>query len=146
MLPQAEQVTIATAENPLLAARELSEQPGVNRPTKLGTGWSLEQLLVECEKIPTTEINDCVLSPAERTISYEQRDQLTAAVRGAARRLAELADQIEEPNLCAYKSCQRVRGGKREKCVPGQKYCSPLCAERAGEPSAWRLPTTAGMN
>jgi hypothetical protein len=118
----------------------------MHTPTKPGAGWSLEQLLVECEKIPTSEINDWVLSPAERTISYEQRDQLTAAVRGAARRLAELADQIEEPSLCAYKSCQMGWRGKREKCVPGQKYCSQPCAERAGERSGWRRPTAADVD
>jgi hypothetical protein len=146
VLPKAEQVKIATAQNPLQAARETIEQPGMHRPTKLGTGWSLDQLLVECEKIPTSEINDWVLSPAERTLSYEQRDQLTAAVREAARRLAELADQIEEPNLCGHKYCHMPRGGRREKCVPGEKFCSQLCAERAGERSAWRRPTAADVD
>jgi hypothetical protein len=141
VLPKAEQVKIATAEDPLRAARETIEQPEMHRPTKLGTGWSLEQLLAECEKIPTSEINEWVLSPAERTMSYEQRDQLTAAMRGAARRLAELADRIEEPNLCGHKYCHMARGGRREKCVPGEKFCSQLCADRAGEPSAWRPPT-----
>ena len=113
------------------------------RSTKTGAGWSLEQVLAECEKIPPTEIKDWVLSSAEQTITHEQRDQLTAAVRGAARRLAELADRIEEPSLCARKSCQMGWRGKRNKCVPGQKYCSQLCAERAGERSAWRPPTWA---
>jgi hypothetical protein len=144
-LPEGEQVKRAIAEDPLRAARETSEQPAMHTPTKPGAGWSLEQLLVECEKIPTSEINDWVLSPAERTISYEQRDQLTAAVRGAVRRLAELADQIEEPSLCAIKSCQMGWRGKRDKCAPGQKYCSQRCAERAGERSAWRRPTAADV-
>jgi hypothetical protein len=123
------------------AARETIEQPGMHRPTKLGTGWSLEQLLVECEKIPTSEINDWVLSPAERTMSYEQRDQLTAAVREAAQRLTSLGDQIEEPSLCASKSCHMGWRGKRDKCVPGERFCSQLCAQRAGEGSAWRRTT-----
>jgi hypothetical protein len=73
-------------------------------------------------------------------------DQLTAAVRGAARRLAELANQIEGPNLCAFKSCQMGRRAKREKCLPGQKYCSQPCAERAGERSAWRRPMAADVD
>jgi hypothetical protein len=141
VLPQAEQVKIATADNPLRAAREMAEQTGVHIPTKLGTGWSLEQLLAECEKIPTTEIKGWLLSPAERAMSYEQRDQLVTAVRGAVSRLAELADQIEAPNVCAYTYCHTGWGSKRQKCVPGQKYCSELCAERAGERSAWRRPT-----
>jgi hypothetical protein len=67
----------------------------------------------KCEKIPTTEIKGWVLSPAERAMSYEQRDQLVTAVRGAVSRLAELADQIEEPNLCAYKSCHAGWRGLR---------------------------------
>jgi hypothetical protein len=143
VLPQVEQIKIATAENPLRAARETIEQPAIHRATKLGTDWSPQQLLTECEKIPTTEINDWVLSSAERTISYEHRDQLTAAMREAARRLAELADQIEEPNLCARMFCHMGWRGRREKCVPGEKYCSQLCAEREGEGSAWRRPTRA---
>jgi hypothetical protein len=104
----------------------------VNSATKLGTGWSLEQLLAECEKIPTAEIKGWVLSPAERAMSYEQRDQLVTAVRGAVSRLAELADQIEAPNVCAYTYCHMGWGSRRQKCVPGQKYCSEVCAERAG--------------
>ena len=143
VLPQAEQVKIASAENPLRAARGMAEEPRVNSATKLGTGWSLEHLLAECEKIPTTEIKGWVLSPAERAMSYEQRDQLVTAVRGAVSRLAELADQIEAPNVCAYTYCHMGWGSKRQKCVPGQKYCSELCAERAGERSAWRRPTPA---
>jgi hypothetical protein len=143
VLPKAEQVKIATAENPLRAAREMAEEPRVNSATKLGTGWSLEHLLAECEKIPTTEIKGWLLSPAERAMSYEQRDQLVTAVREAVSRLAELADQIEAPNVCAYTYCHMGRGSKRQKCVPGQKYCSELCAERAGERSAWRRPTPA---
>jgi ParB-like chromosome segregation protein Spo0J len=102
VLPKAEQVKIATAENPLRAAREMAEEPRVNSATKLGTGWSLEHLLAECEKIPTTEIKGWLLSPAERAMSYEQRDQLVTAVREAVSRLAELADQIEAPHVCAY--------------------------------------------
>lgn len=62
VLPRAEQVKIANAENPLLAAREMAEQPGVNRATTRGTDRSLEQLLTECEKTPVTEIKDWVLS------------------------------------------------------------------------------------
>ena len=143
VLPKAEQVKIATAENPLRAAREMAEEPRVNSATKLGTGWSLEHLLAECEKIPTTEIKGSVLSPAERAMSYEQRDQLVTAVREAVSRLAELADQIEAPNVCAYTYCHMGRGSRRQKCIPGQKYCSELCAERAGERSAWCRPTPA---
>ena len=143
VLPKAEQVKIATAENPLRAGREMAEEPRVNSATKLGTGWSLEHLLAECEKIPTTEIKGWLLSPAERAMSYEQRDQLVTAVREAVSRLAELADQIEAPNVCAYTYCHMGWGSKRQKCVPGQKYCSELCAERAGERSAWRRPTPA---
>jgi ParB-like chromosome segregation protein Spo0J len=143
VLPQAEQVKMASAENPLRAAREMAEEPRVNSATKLGTGWSLEHLLAECEKIPTTEIKGWVLSPAERAMSYDQRDQLVTAVRGAVSRLAELADQIEAPNVCAYTYCHMGWRSKRQKCVPGQKYCSELCAERAGERSAWRRPTPA---
>jgi ParB-like chromosome segregation protein Spo0J len=141
VLPQAEQVKIAAAENPRRAARETIEQPEMHRPAKPVTGLSLEQLLVECEKIPTSEINDWVLSPAERTITYEQREQLVTAVRAAAQRLTSLGDQVEEVTLCAYKRCQMGWRGRREKRAPGQKYCSELCAERAGERSAWRRPT-----
>ena len=54
---------------------------------------------------PTTEIKGSVLSPAERAMSYEQRDQLVTVVREAVSRLAELADQIEAPNVCAYTYC-----------------------------------------
>jgi hypothetical protein len=145
VLPKAEQVKIATAEDPLRAVRETIEQPEMHRPTKLGTGWSLEQLLVECEKIPTSVINDWVLSPAERAMSHGQREQLVTAVRAAAQRLTSLGDQIEEVSLCALKSCRMARG-KREKRAPGQKYCSQLCADRAGERSAWRRPTAADVD
>jgi hypothetical protein len=121
VLPQAEQVKIATAENPLRAARETIEQPEMHRPTKLGTGWSLEQLLVECEKIPTSEINDWVLSPAGRTMSYEQRDQLTAAVRGAARRLAELAKSksptFAPTNLARWAGAVSARSAARARNI-----------------------------
>jgi hypothetical protein len=67
-LREGEQVKIATAEDPLRAARETIEQPGMHTPTKPGTGSSLEHLRVECEKIPTSEINDWVLSATERTM------------------------------------------------------------------------------
>jgi ParB-like chromosome segregation protein Spo0J len=145
VLPKAEQVKIATTEDPVRAARKAIEEPEMHRPAKPITGWSLEQVQVECEKIPTSEINDWVLSPAERTISHEQREQLVMAVRAAAQRLTSLGDQIEEVSLCALKSCRMARG-KREKRAPGQKYCSPVCADRAGERSAWRRPTAVDVD
>jgi hypothetical protein len=145
VLPKAEQVKIATTEDPVRAARKAIEEPEMHRPAKPITGWSLEQVQVECEKIPTSEINDWVLSPAERPISHEQREQLVMAVRAAAQRLTSLGDQIEEVSLCALKSCRMARG-KREKRAPGQKYCSPVCADRAGARSAWRRPTAVDVD
>jgi hypothetical protein len=62
----------------------------------------------------------------------EMMDRGLISVSTASNLLA-LAEQL---------GVKEARGGKREKCVPGQKYCSQF-AKRAGERSAWRRPAAA---
>lgn len=101
----------------------------------------LERLASTFEKTPTGEMQELVrLLCDERAISYEQREKLSELARACAARIVDLATRLEKPNLCAYQYCGKVYNQGHKRRVPGAKYCSPLCAQRAGEPSAWKGP------
>jgi hypothetical protein len=140
-LPKIEQVRIATGKNPPQAARQAAEQLGMKSHNDIDVPRLLERLTSTFEKTPSGEMQDMVrLFLDERATSYEQRERLAESARACAARVADLASRIEELNLCAYQNCGRVYGRRPNKHAPGAKYCSPLCAERAGEPSAWKRP------
>jgi hypothetical protein len=139
-LPRIEQVKIATGDCPRQAARQAAGQLEMkNRdidPTRL-----LERLTSRFEKTPTGEMQELVrLVCDQRAISYEQREKLAELARACVARIADLATRLEEPNLCGYQYCGKAYNQGRKRRVPGAKYCSPLCAQRAGEPSAWKGP------
>jgi hypothetical protein len=139
-LPKLEQIKIATGDCPRQAARQAAGQLEMkNRdidPTRL-----LERLTSRFEKTPTGEMQELVrLVCDQRAISYEQREKLAELARACVARIADLATRLEEPNLCGYQYCGRAYNQGRKRRVPGAKYCSPLCAQRAGEPSAWKGP------
>jgi hypothetical protein len=73
----------------------------------------------------------------QRAISYEQCEKLTELVRAYVTRIADLATRLEAPILCSYQYCGKAYKGHKRR-MPGAKCCSRLCAERAGEPSAWK--------
>jgi hypothetical protein len=140
-LPKIEQIKIATADNPRQAAQQAAEQPGIKSRNDIDLTRLLERLRSTFEKTPTGEMQELVpLLCDTRAIPYDQHEKLADSARACAARVADLASRIEEPNLCAYQNCGRVYGRRRNKHAPGAKYCSPLCAERAGEPSAWKRP------
>ncbi len=141
VLPENEQVKITTADNPQQAARQAVRQLGMKRRGSIDPTRLFEELTSIFEKTPAVEMQDMVrLFLDQRATSYEQRERLAESARACAARVADLASRIEEPNLCAYQYCGRVYGRKRNKHAPGAKYCSPVCAARAGEPSAWKGP------
>jgi len=141
VLPENEQVKITTADNPQQAARQAVRQLGMKRRGSIDPTRLFEELASIFEKTPAVEMQDMVrLFLDQRATSYEQRERLAESVRACAALVADLASRIEEPNLCAHQYCGRVYGRKRNKHAPGAKYCSPVCAARAGEPSAWKGP------
>jgi hypothetical protein len=141
VLPENEQVKITTADNPRQAARQAVRRLGMKRRGSIDPTRLCEELTSIFEKTPAVEMQDMVrLFLDQRATSYEQRERLAESARACAARVADLASRIEEPNLCAYQYCGRVYGRRRNKHAPGAKYCSPVCAARAGEPSARNGP------
>jgi hypothetical protein len=140
-LPKIEQITIATADNPGQAARQAARQLGMKSRTDIDLARLLERLTSTFEETPTGEMQELVhLFCDQRTTSYEQCEKLTELARACATRIADLAIRLEAPILCSYQSCGKPYNQARQRRVPGGKYCSQLCAERAGEPSAWKRP------
>jgi len=140
-LSEAEQVKVAGDVNPRRAARQVLEQLAAKAPASGGISRVIAQLTVELEKLPSAWMKDRILLVDEQaTTSYADREKLAEAVRAAVGRLAALGNRIEEPNFCAYKSCQMGFRSRRKKHAPGEKYCCWRCAELAGDRSAWPLP------
>jgi hypothetical protein len=143
VLSEAEQVKIATCDNPRRAARQAADKLDLKKAADRDVTGLSKELMVEFENFPTFELRERVLLFDERTISSEQREQLTEVLRGVAGRIVELANRVEEPTLCERRNCSSGWRGARAKRIVGQNYCSPLCAERAGGPLAWRQSTPA---
>jgi hypothetical protein len=139
-LPKIEQITIAAADNPGQAARQAARQLGMKSRGEIDLTRLLERLS-SFEKNPTGEMQELVrLLCDQQAIPYEQREKLVELARACVARIADLATRLEEPNLCGYQYCGKAYNQRRNKHVPGAKYCSQPCAERAGEPSAWKGP------
>jgi hypothetical protein len=140
-LPKIEQIGIATADNPGQAARQEVGQLRMISRSDIDLTRLSERLTSTFEETPTGEMQELVhLFCDQRTTSYEQCEKLTELARACATRIADLATRLEAPILCSFQSCGKPYNRARQRRVPGGKYCSQLCAERAGEPSAWKRP------
>jgi hypothetical protein len=140
-IPKLEQNKIATGNSPRQASRQAAEQLEMKNRGDIDLPRLLERLTSTFDKTPTGEMQELVcLFCDQRAISYEQCEKLTELARACATRIAELATRLEAPILCAYQSCGKTYNRGRQRRVPSGKYCSPLCAQRAGEPSAWTGP------
>jgi hypothetical protein len=140
-LSKEEQVKVATADSPRQAARQALKQLGMNRRSDVEPTRLFQQLTSALEKTPTVGMRELVrLFLGQRETSDEQNEKLAESARACVARIAELAKRIEERTLCGYQNCGRVYLQGRKKRAPGQKYCSRLCAQRAGEPLAWQGP------
>jgi hypothetical protein len=140
-LPKIEQIKIVSGDNPRQAARQAAEQLGMNSRSDIDLTRLLERLSSTFEKTPTGEMQEMVRPFCdERAISYERREKLAELARACVARIADLATRLEAPNLCGYQYCGRAYNQGRKRRAPGGKYCSSLCAQRAGEPSAWTGP------
>jgi len=128
VLPQADQIKIATASDPNRAARQMLQRLDFAARYSKDIERVIEELTAEPEKIPSIEIKDS----SSRVVSYAHREQVVETIRRAGKRLMDLANQVEEPNLCAYRYCQMGSGITRKKHAPDQTYCSQGCAVRAG--------------
>jgi Double zinc ribbon len=135
-LPKLEQIKIATGDYPRQAARQATGQLEMKNGSDIDPTRLLEKLTSRFEKTPTGEMLLC----DQRTISYAQCEKLTELARACVTRIADLVTRLEAPILCSYQSCGKTYNQGRKRRVPGGKYCSPLCAQRAGEPSAWKRP------
>jgi hypothetical protein len=140
-LSKDEQVKVATADSPRQAARQALKQLGMNRRSDVEPTRLFRQLTSAFEKTPTVGMRELVrLFLEQHATSDEQNEKLVESARACVTRFAELAKQIEERTLCGYQSCGRIYFRGRSKRAPGQKYCSRLCAQRAGESLAWQGP------
>ena len=140
-LSKDEQVKVATADSPRQAARQALKQLGMNRRSDVEPTRLFQQLTSAFEKTPTVGMRELVrLFLEQHATSDEQNEKLVESARACVTRFAELAKQIEERTLCGYQSCGRIYFRGRSKRAPGQKYCSRLCAQRAGKPLAWQGP------
>jgi hypothetical protein len=140
-LSKDEQVKVATADSPRQAARQALKQLGMNRRSDIEPTRLVQQLTSAFEKTPSAGIQELVrLFLEQHATSDEQNEKLAESARACVARINELANQIEERTLCGYQSCGRIYFRGRSKRAPGQKYCSRLCAQRAGESLAWQGP------
>jgi hypothetical protein len=140
-LSKDEQVKVATADSPRQAARQALKQLGMNRRGGVEPIRLVQQLTSAFEKSPSAGIQELVrLFLEQHATSDEQNEKLVESARACVARITELAKRIEERTFCGYQSCGRVYFRGRSKRAPGQKYCSRLCAQRAGEPLAWQGP------
>jgi hypothetical protein len=140
-LPKLEQIKIATGDYPRQAAPQATGQLEMKNGSDIDPTRLLEKLTSRFEKTPTGEMQELVrLLCDQRTISYAQCEKLTELARACVTRIADLATRLEAPILCSYQSCGKTYNQGRKRRVPSGKYCSPLCALRAGEPSAWKRP------
>jgi hypothetical protein len=128
VLPKADQIEIATASDPNRTAHQRLQQLDSAARDSETIQRVIEKLNAKLEKIPSVEIKQS----SSRVLSYEHREQVVQTIRRAGKRLMDLANQVEEPNLCAYLYCRIGYGMTRNKHAPDQMYCSQLCAIRAG--------------
>jgi hypothetical protein len=136
-LPAAEQLKIATAVDPQREALRALKQ-GRQRNGAAGATPSVAQLVAELEKVPTNTLRDTVLLLLDhRAASSQDRAKLADRISAAAARLLELASQLQAPDVCANKYCNRASGGFPRQRWPGEKYCSRHCAEQAYDRAAW---------
>jgi ParB-like chromosome segregation protein Spo0J len=137
-LPAAEQLKIATAVDPQREALRALKQ-GRQRNGAAGTATpSVAQVAAELEKFPTNTLRATVLLLLDHcAASSQDRAKLADRIRAAAARLLELASQLQAPDVCANKYCNRASGGLPRQRWPGEKYCSRHCAEQAYDRAAW---------
>jgi hypothetical protein len=128
VLPQADQIGIATASDPNRTAHQRLQQLDSAALNSETIQRVIDQLNAKLEKIPSVEIRQS----SARVLSYEDREQVVQTIRRAGKRLMDLANQVEEPNLCAYQYCHTGYGSTRNKHAPDRTYCCELCAVRAG--------------
>jgi hypothetical protein len=140
-LPKIEQIKIATADNPGHAARQAAGQLGMKSRSDIDLTRLSDRLTSTFEKTPTGEMQELVrLFCDQRAISYKECEKLAELARACVPRIADLASRLDEPNLCGYQYCGKAYNQRRSRRVPDAKYCSRSCAQRAGEPSAWKRP------
>jgi hypothetical protein len=77
VLSEAEQVKIATCDNPRRAARQAADKLDLKKAADRDVTGLSKELMVEFENFPTFELRERVLLFDERTTSSEQREQLT---------------------------------------------------------------------
>ena len=137
-LSAAEQVKVATADDPQRAALRVLRESRKRQDASRAVPRSLERLTADLVNIPTMSMRDGILLFHDRcTTSSRERAKLADSVRAAAARLVNLADLIQSPDVCAYRYCNRASGGSPRQRCPGEKYCSRHCAEQADDRAGW---------
>jgi ParB-like chromosome segregation protein Spo0J len=133
-----QQLKIATAADPQREARlAVKQKPERNSGAGAATP-SIAQVAAEVEKVPSSIFQERVLLFLDdHMASSEDRAKLADAIRSAAARFSELASQLQAPDVCANRCCNRASGGSPRQRWPGETYCSRHCAEQAYDRAAW---------